>query len=137
MIKYNLRCENGHDFESWFSSGSDYDRLEAGNLLTCAVCGVGGVAKAVMAPQVSVPSDKGAALRATGQAEQMLRDLRRHVESTADNVGKNFAQEARDIHLGDAPERPIYGQARGEEARALIEDGIPVVPLPWQDKKPN
>ncbi|MEM8871907.1 MAG: DUF1178 family protein [Pseudomonadota bacterium] len=137
MIKYNLRCTKGHDFESWFSSGADYDRLEAGGLLSCAICGSANVSKAVMAPQVSTAETAPSLSGPASPAEQMLRDLRQRIEQNADNVGKNFATEARNIHQGTAPNRPIYGQANGRDARALLEDGVPVIPLPWDDKKQN
>lgn len=136
MIKYHLTCAEEHDFESWFASSADYDRLETSGLLSCAVCGSGKVEKAVMAPQVAVAAEAPLSQPAS-PAEQALRALREKVEREADNVGQEFATEARKIHEGDAPERAIYGQARGADVRGLIEDGIPVMPLPWGDKKAN
>ncbi|NNU79742.1 DUF1178 family protein [Halovulum dunhuangense] len=137
MIRYNLTCAEGHEFESWFSSSGDYDRLEKSGVLACAVCGSPRVTKALMAPRVTTSEDAAARpLSAPASpAEQALRALREKLEREAEDVGRDFAREARAIHAGDAPERPIYGEARAEEARALLEDGIPVAPLPWRSRR--
>lgn len=137
MIKYRLVCANDHEFESWFSSGADFDRLEQAGHLSCVVCGGSDVKKALMAPRVSTAEETAPLSQRPHPAEQALRALRAHVESTAENVGRNFAREARRIHNGDSPERPIYGEAKVEDARALIEDGIPVTPLPWRSGSRN
>lgn len=130
MIRYALRCAEGHRFESWFASGAEYDRLGAARLLTCAVCGGAGVEKDMMAPGVR-PNAEGPLSAPASPAEQALTELRRKIEAVSENVGTNFAAEARRIHAGDAPARPIIGEARPAEARALIEDGVPIAPLPW------
>ncbi|WP_069300776.1 DUF1178 family protein [Neptunicoccus sediminis] len=150
MITYTLKCEHGHTFDSWFQSAKAFDKLHAADMVTCAVCGALGVEKAVMAPRVRPARD--AALRpATPEpaktagplsapaspAEQALAELRKMVEKNSENVGENFVKEARRIHEGDAPERSIYGKANPDEARALIEEGIPVAPLPWGNRKTN
>lgn len=139
MIKYGLSCAEGHDFESWFSSSADFDRLEAAGHLSCAVCGTSKVKKALMAPRVSggeatPPEAERPLSRPASPAEQALRALRAKIEREAENVGRNFAREARRIHEGEAPARAIYGEAKAEEARALIEEGVPVAPLPWRSK---
>lgn len=136
MIKYSLKCDKSHDFDSWFGSISDYERLQDAGMLSCAVCGSGDVTRAIMAPQVNTteaPSLSGPA----SPAEQALRALRKDIEDNSEDVGNKFASEARKIHDGDAPERSIYGQAKPEEAKALIEDGIQVAPLPWNNSKKN
>ncbi len=129
MIRFALRCAEGHQFDSWFASGAEYDRLQGAGLLACAVCGGAGVEKDLMAPQVRAGSSELSA--PSSAAEQALAELRRRIEASSENVGREFAAEARRIHEGLAPERPIIGEARPSEARALIEDGIPVAPLPW------
>lgn len=142
MIRYNLRCARGHTFESWFASAAAFDALQRADLLSCAVCSDATVEKALMAPTVRNPDISGApALPATGPdrplsapaspAEQALAELRRRIEAESDDVGRNFAREARAIHEGTAPRRSIRGEARPDEARRLIEDGVPVIPLPW------
>lgn len=122
MIRYSLKCANDHVFESWFASGAAFDKLLAASQVACPECGATQVEKALMAPSVaSADQDR---MRA-------LADLRRKVEQNTEDVGSGFAAEARRIHLGDAPQRAIRGEAKPEEAKALIEDGIPVMPLPF------
>ena len=145
MIKYTLECENEHRFESWFRDSAAYDTLAAAGHIACSVCGSDAVKKAIMAPTVraseksaSKPAADHAPLSAPASpAEVALRELRAAVEKNADNVGREFAREARAIHNGEAPERAIYGEAKPDEARDLIEDGIPVAPLPWPNKSSN
>lgn len=137
MIRYSLVCADGHDFDSWFQSAEAFDRLSAGGHVACAVCGSTEVTKSLMAPSVvgTRKADEKApepALNAPrNPVERMLAELRRKIEASSEYVGMNFAAEARAIHEGEAPERPIYGEARLEDARALIEDGVPVAPLPF------
>lgn len=131
MICFTLKCARGHDFDSWFGSGAAFDSLKAAGRLTCAVCGSSDVDKAVMAPRVAPVRDDHPLSGPASTAEQALAELRRHIEAKSENVGTNFAAEARKIHNGDAPLRPIIGEAKWAEARELIEDGIQIAPLPW------
>lgn len=136
MIRYDLKCSDGHEFDSWFGSSSDFDKLTKSGMISCAVCGSENVQKAIMAPRVSVVEDRPLSAPAS-TAEQAVKELRKKIEDNADNVGKDFATEARKIHDGDAPERAIYGEAKIEDAKSLIDDGIPVAPLPWGNRKTN
>ncbi|WP_151720348.1 DUF1178 family protein [Gemmobacter serpentinus] len=138
MIRYALTCSNGHIFDSWFASADAFDGLRARGLVACAVCGVSQVEKALMAPAVNSPPD--AAMPAAPRpdlsspespAAAALARLRREVEANSEYVGGEFVAEARRMHEGEAPERAIYGEARLDEARRLLEDGIPVAPLPF------
>lgn len=138
MIQYALKCEDDHTFESWFRSAAAFDTLAASGHLSCAVCGSTKVGKAVMAPRVMSKSETPAApeLHNPGSdVEKAMEDLRRKVEDSSDYVGDKFAAEARAMHLGDTPERSIYGEARIDQAKELIEDGVPVMPLPFTPKK--
>lgn len=133
MIQYSLKCADGHQFDSWFQSASAFDKLQSTGHVACAVCGSADVEKAMMAPRVSqgdTPAPKPLS-RAEHPAEAALHALRKHVEANSDYVGPQFAKEARAMHLGEVPERPIWGEARRDEAKALIDDGIPVAPLPF------
>lgn len=134
MIKYALKCSNDHSFESWFQSADAFDTLHRRGLVNCSVCGTGDVSKSVMAPRIG-KSDDAAEERPLSApatpAEQAVREMRAHLEANSENVGKNFAYEARAIHNGDAPERSIYGEAKLQDAKKLIDDGIPVAPLPF------
>ncbi len=137
MIQFSLRCNRDHRFDSWFQSAAAFDRLNAAGMVSCAVCGSGSVEKALMAPRVRDSKTSGAAKERPlsgppSAAEQAMAALKRQIEENSEYVGLNFAREARDIHAGDAPERPIHGEARPDEAKKLIEDGLPVSPLPFQ-----
>jgi hypothetical protein len=150
MIRYNLRCERGHAFESWFQSSSAYDSQVKRKLVSCPACGTAKVEKAIMAPQIGRKKKDGSA---TPQPEAVsnevstvpstplmmaqerelrakLKELRDHVVKNADNVGERFPNEARKMHYGDIEHRPIYGEASPDEARSLIDEGIEVTPLP-------
>ncbi|TKA94703.1 DUF1178 family protein [Cereibacter changlensis] len=133
MIRYSLKCDQDHGFESWFQSAAAFDDLAAAGRLSCPVCGSVTVEKTLMAPAVR-PARKAApgVLTAPGsKVEEALAALRKQVEENSEYVGLNFAAEARAIHEGDAPQRAIYGEAKLEEARRLVEDGVPVAPLPF------
>jgi hypothetical protein len=133
MIRFSLRCDRAHRFDSWFGSGADFDRLADAGMIACAVCGSTAVAKDLMAPNVSTPA--GPLSGPASPAEQALAELRRRIEAESDDVGRDFPAEARRIHEGTSPRRAIIGEARPAEARALLEDGIPVAPLPWSGRR--
>lgn len=151
MIQFSLKCENDHRFNSWFQSGEAFDKLKAADLVTCAMCGSSKVEKAIMAPRVRparsaaapqdpslpaaterpAPAQTQALSTPQNQVEQALAELRRKVEESSEYVGDKFVSEARAMHDGDSPERPIYGEAKLDDAKQLIDDGIPVMPLPF------
>ncbi len=137
MIRYALKCEVDHGFEAWFDSSDSFDQQAAKGLVECPMCGSTRVAKAIMAPMVrtSKAADNSLAEAQRNVAEAMHK-LRRHVEQTHDYVGDSFATEARDIHEGLAPDRPIYGEASPAEVKSLVEDGVPVAPLPVFSQQP-
>ncbi|CAN0604708.1 unnamed protein product, partial [Ectocarpus sp. 12 AP-2014] len=117
MIQYTLKCDQGHHTESWFQSAAAYDALEKAGHLSCGTCGSADVSKALMAPRVSTASDEAAPTapmlqNPTDDIQKALGALREQVESNADYVGDKFASEARAMHLGEKPERSIYGEAR-------------------------
>jgi hypothetical protein len=132
MIRYALVCEHAHEFEGWFGSSADYDAQAQEGLLECPLCATKAVTKQIMAPAlagVRKTAQDEAPVRAQVMMEAMGR-LRRHVEATFDDVGDAFAAEARAIHEGRAEDRGIYGQASAKEVRDLVEDGVPIAPLP-------
>lgn len=162
MIQYSLKCADGHSFDSWFQSAAAFDKLAAAGMVSCAVCGGTQVDKAIMAPRVrpgrkavsgvgepepkpaaaaapapvpaAAPAASGPGMlsRPSGEVEKALAELRKKVEENSDYVGNNFVREARAMHLGEAPERAIHGEAKLEDARELIEEGVPVLPLPFR-----
>lgn len=134
MIRYALICEAEHGFEGWFGSSADYDDQHARGLLECPMCGTTAVRKQIMAPAVAgtrkTVQDEAPAGVSREMMMQAMGRIRRHVEETFDDVGDAFAKEARAIHEGKAEDRGIYGQATPKEVRDLLEDGVPVAPLP-------
>ena len=136
MIRYALRCPVEHEFEAWFSSSDGFDEQVAQGLVECPMCGSKAITKAIMAPQVHTSkgadsvADARKRLAEARNLAEMAHCLRRHVETTHDYVGPSFAAEARDMHDGVTAERPIYGEATPDEVRSLVDDGVPVAPLP-------
>jgi hypothetical protein len=149
MIRYNLRCDRGHAFESWFQSSSAYETQEKRKLVSCPACGSVKVERAIMAPQIVSKNSEASAAPSPAASTEVaapastplmmaqerelrakLKELRDHIVKNADNVGERFPNEARKMHYGDIEHRPIYGEASPEEARSLIDEGVEVSPLP-------
>jgi hypothetical protein len=137
MIRYALGCAEGHSFDSWFPDSAAYETQRKRGFVACPECGSTKVEKAIMAPAVvggeRVPVDLPAETLIDDrrrQARAMVRRLRREIEANTDDVGPKFPEIARAIHQGDEPERAIRGQASLAEAKALIEDGVGVLPMP-------
>ena len=152
MIRFSLRCDNAHEFESWFKDGDAFERMAAHGLVDCPICGDTKVSKALMAPAIrktpgvkgrapapaeapKAPADDQAPRLAAGpmpaQVVALLQRMRQEIEANCENMGKDFAKEARRIHEGEAEPRGIYGEATEAEAEALREEGIEVARLPW------
>ena len=149
MIRYSLRCDRDHAFESWFQSSAAYDSQVRRKLVTCPACGSAKVEKAIMAPRIvgkkgrekAAPAPAAETAPVVNESTSLmmaqerelrakLKELRDHIVKNADNVGERFPNEARKMHYGDIEHRPIYGEASPEEARSLIEEGVEVSPLP-------
>ena len=150
MIRYNLRCDASHAFESWFQSSSAYESQEKRNLVSCPACGSTKIERAIMAPQIvskkkdrtgpapgaaasteaAAPSSTPLVMAQERELRAKLKELRDHIVKNADNVGERFPNEARKMHYGDIEHRPIYGEASPEEARSLLDEGVEVSPLP-------
>ncbi len=137
MIRYSLKCAAEHSFDSWFQSAAAFDALANAGHVTCPQCGSAEISKTLMAPAVSVARD---AVTPTldkplstpeNPQEKALAALRAEVEANSDYVGKDFVSEARKMHEGEAPTRAIHGEARLDEAKKLVDEGIPVMPLPF------
>lgn len=136
MIHYTLACPDGHEFDSWFQSSQAFEDLRTAGHVVCAICGSTAVRRAPMAPAVSTGASAPPRLATPrSDSEKAMAEIRRQVEQNADYVGLSFAEEARAIHDGTAPERSIWGEAKPDDARKLIEDGIPVAPLPFLPKR--
>ncbi|HUG60277.1 MAG TPA: DUF1178 family protein [Methylomirabilota bacterium] len=158
MIRYALSCSHGHRFEAWFRSAADFDGQEDRGLLSCPTCGDVAVSKALMAPSVttraagaevapgpeapSAPTAVATVPPATTTPEvaamiAKLREIKAALLEKSENVGSRFADEARRIHYGEAPARPVHGEASNEDARALIEEGVEILPLPILPEERN
>lgn len=148
MILYQLKCSGGHEFEAWFRDSAAYDEQALGGDINCPQCSDTNVSKAIMAPNITpsrtkapvAAGDSKAEERALEVAEKILEavdNLRQDVEKNFDNVGDEFASEARRIHYGEAEERGIYGQATDEETIELDEEGIEVYRLPGRPRRTN
>jgi len=144
MIKYRVACSGGHEFESWFADSDSFETQAKRGLIMCPACDSRDVRKAMMAPAllgarrdepaeapVALVDEKQQALRAA------MRELRQKIDAATDDVGSDFPQVARAIHAGDEPERAIRGQATLAEAKALIEEGVSVAPLPLLPEEAN
>ena len=155
MIRYALRCENDHSFESWFQDSSAYDTQVKRKLVSCPVCDSVKIEKAIMAPRIvgkkgreraepaapapaptpaapeaATPGSTPLVMAQERELRAKLKELRDHIVKNADNVGERFPNEARKMHYGEIEHRPIYGEASPEEAKSLIDEGVEVSPLP-------
>lgn len=140
MIVFDLRCSNNHVFEAWFGSSAAYEDQRAGGLLSCAICDDRAIEKAVMAPNVAAKGNARAVpVKAPDSplppevvkaAIQALAAAQAKALEKSEWVGRSFATRARAMHDGAEPEAPIHGQATLAEAKALVEEGVPVAPLP-------
>jgi len=138
MIKYNLACECGKDFESWFSSSTEYDVLKKRKLVNCIYCNSTSVKKSIMSPNLPVKSQKKSKkIQVEQNIKKQLLNFRRYIEKNCKNVGDNFPQEARNIHYDKKTSKGIYGKATQEEANELLEEGIEVGTVPWINKYDN
>jgi hypothetical protein len=165
MIRYTLKCSEEHSFESWFASAAAFETLQTAGQLSCPHCGSVHVAKSLMTPRVSTMRNSAAPTEGDGDeaqtsvaqpqtapqrssdtqitsqqpspqdSETALAAMRDHIDKNADYVGADFTTQARAMKDGDAPERSIYGEAKLEDAKAMIEDGVPIVPLPFLPKR--
>lgn len=133
MIKYRLVCNKGHEFDAWFSNSAAFENQRKEGLLACTICASPHVQKAVMAPAVPVKANR----KQEAGLRQVAEKMSRHVEENFDYVGGDFAEEARKIHYGEADERDIYGETSLEDAKDLIEEGVPVAPLPARRRRDN
>ncbi|WP_342628882.1 DUF1178 family protein [Nguyenibacter vanlangensis] len=138
MIRYQLRCGQGHEFDAWFPGSAAFDDQARRNLLSCPHCGTADVTRALMAPAVrTAPAPTPDPAPMPGQASipaaamAALQKLRRHIEENCENVGDRFADEALRIHRGDADERGIYGHASDDDRHRLADEGVDIVAIPW------
>ena len=135
MIKYNLICECGKTFESWFSSSDEHDVQQRKKLINCIYCDSTSVRKSVMAPNLFSKTNKTSKnTNIEKKIKKQLLELRRYIEKNCKNVGDNFPREARSIHYDKKTSKGIYGKATPEETAELLEEGIDVATIPWPNE---
>lgn len=142
MIRYSLVCDGGHGFESWFRSSADFDSQQQQKLVACPMCDSMNIEKQIMSPRIGrseksepapAPSEKTTVAMMSPQEvefRQKLRDLRDHVTKNADYVGEQFPDLARKMHYEEIEKRSIYGEAKPDEVRSLLDEGVDLAPLP-------
>jgi hypothetical protein len=129
MILFDLICGDDHQFEGWFRDGASYETQAAAAEIACPTCGDRRIRKAPMAPNVIRGATPPAIIR------EAVETLRHHVEANCDYVGERFVEEARQMHYGEAEQRPVYGEASIADAKELVEEGIEIMPLPWRTRQ--
>ena len=138
MIKYNLICECGKTFESWFSSSDEHDALRRKKLINCIYCDSTLVRKSIMSPNLPSKSNKKSKkIQLEKNIKKQLLEFRKYIEKNCKDVGNNFAQEARNIHYDNKTSKGIYGKATSEETNELLEEGIDVINVPWVKDSEN
>ena len=135
MIKYSLRCSDGHNFEAWFSSSKAYEDQTQDSLVLCPLCDSREIKKNIMSPNIGKKGNKSRTNNDVKKIEVMMNKVRKHVEKNYEYVGKKFPEEARAMHYEEKESKDIYGESSIEEAKELIEEGIDIHPIPGINKK--
>ena len=140
MIKYNLKCHNNHEFESWFSDSSEFDKLNKKGLLECIFCHSKKISKTIMAPMVSVVKEKEDKVdlikinkKIQNEKKELLK-IRNFIENNFEFVGNNFSKKVREIYYDKKSKKTIYGSTTAKEREELAEEGIEILSLPWINK---
>ena len=138
MIKYNLKCNNNHEFESWFSDSNEFNKLNKKKLLECIYCSSNKIQKSIMSPMVSgikFSEDKINLLdqKLLNEKNQLIK-LREHIEKNFEFVGDKLSQKVREVYYDKRTKKSIYGTATTEEREELAEEGIDLLSIPWLDK---
>ncbi len=138
MIKYNLKCNKGHEFESWFSNSVEFDKLKSKNLLECIYCSSKKIQKSIMAPMVSAnkikeTSEEIISKKIIKEKKELLK-LRNYIEKNFEFVGDKFSQKVREVYYDKRTKKTIYGTTTPEERDELAEEGIDLLSIPWVNK---
>jgi|TARA_B100001059_G_scaffold235362_1_gene280719 hypothetical protein len=139
MIKYNLKCNNDHEFESWFSDSSEFDNLKKKKLLECIFCLSKKVNKSIMAPMIAGSKEKTEEVIdlniAFKNKKNKLLQLRKYIENNFEFVGENFSSKVREIYYDKREKKTIYGTTTAEERKELEDEGIDLLSVPWVSKE--
>ena len=138
MIKYNLKCKNEHEFESWFSDSNEFENLKKKKLLECIFCSSKKINKSIMAPMVTGIKERNNEIQELNEnlvnEKDKLLKLRKFVESNFEYVEKNFSKRVREIYYDKKNKKTIYGTTTAEEREELEEEGIDLLSIPWVEK---
>ena len=137
MIKYNLKCHNNHEFESWFSNSEEFDKLNKKQLLECIYCSSKKINKSIMAPMVTSSKKKIKKYELINNfknEKKMLIQLRKYIEKNFDYVGKDFSKKVREVYYDKKNKKAIYGKTTQKEREELAEEGIDLLSIPWANK---
>ena len=138
MIKYNLKCQNNHEFESWFSNSQEFDKLNKKKLLECVYCLSKKIDKSIMSPMVSNPKNKLDQIKALDKdfkkEKKNLLKLRKYIEKNYEYVGEDFSRKVREVYYDRKSKKAIYGTATPEEKKELADEGINLLSIPWANK---
>ena len=138
MIKYNLKCNNDHEFESWFSDSKEFDKLDKKGLLECIFCSSQKISKSIMAPMISQTNNKDYQNELVSNElkneKRKLLEIRKYIEKNFDFVGKDFSKKVREVYYDKKSNKAIYGTATPKERKELAEEGIDLLSIPWVNK---
>ena len=135
MIKYNLKCNKGHEFESWFPDSNEYEKLRKKKLLECIFCNSNKIEKSIMAPMISGTKNLESPVNKTLlEKKKQLIQIRNYIEKNFEFVGENFSQKVREIYYDKKTKKTIYGTTTSEERKELAEEGIDLLSIPWVEK---
>ena len=139
MIKYNLRCHNNHQFESWFSDSNEFEKLNKKKLLECIYCSSKKISKSIMAPMISIVNETNNKKRdkienIIKSEKDKLLNLRDYIEKNFENVGKNFSKKVRDVYYDNNSKKAIYGTTTHQERKELEEEGLELLSISWVSK---
>ena len=138
MIKYNLKCHNDHEFESWFSNSKEYDKLNKKRLLECIYCSSKKINKSIMSPTIFNSEEKNKQIEATNEnfkdKKNKLLNLRKYIEKNFDYVGNDFSKKVREVYYDKKSKKSIYGTTTTKEREELAEEGIDLISIPWANK---
>ena len=137
MIKYNLKCKNKHEFESWFSDSKEFEKLIKKKLIQCLFCKTKSVKKSIMSPRISYKKKIDFPYKEIKRMKKDLAKLRKFVEKNFEYVGENFPREVRKVYYDKKRNKNIYGITTPKEAQELKEEGIDLASIPWVDNKEN
>ena len=137
MIKYNLKCKNKHEFESWFSDSKEFEKLVKKKMIECVFCKTKSVKKSIMSPSISNSNESTFSNKEIKKIKKDLVKLRKFIEKNFDYVGDNFPREVRKIYYDKNKKKNIYGTATLDETNELKEEGINLTTIPWVNDKDN